>query len=317
MVRNARPVDCPAIPFPPSTATESDGTPVSGLVAVTYATWVRVLSELARMVPFLGETASTGCLRRIRLAAAEALGRIEEGIIHGSVQPFSSIRVSPDAPQPPLTPTAPRIGVLPLASSPFEWSHLLAGLAAVAQLQLDHVVYIVTENPGRNASLLPREMRHEMTRRTLEKFPPLLLYSPIGLSAEGAGLLSVFSLLRLNAFQPMEMFLITGGLESRLGELPSARVREEIRASMADPANGYDDSMHPLSLVVSRAGHAALPVARSPAIVPLDFPMPSALPGAIPAALSGETGRDVLAALPYTAFRHMRRLRVHAAAQTA
>ena len=146
-------------------------TPVSGLVSVTYAAWVRVLAELARMVPFVGDTAASGFLRRIRATAGEYLGRIEEGMMQGSIQPWSSLRLAPDAPVPPLTATAAKIGVFPLSASPFQWAHLMAGFAAMADLGLDHVVYVVTEVAGRERPLLPREVRHAMTRDLLGRFP--------------------------------------------------------------------------------------------------------------------------------------------------
>lgn len=286
-------------------------TPVSGLVSVTYAAWVRVLAELARMVPFIGNTAASERLRAIRAAAGEYLGRIEKLILGGSIQPWSPIRLAPEAPAPPLSPSASKIGVFPLSASPFEWAHLIGGLAAMAELGLDHVVYIVTEGAGQGTTLLPREVRHAMTRELLARFPPLLLYSPVGFQQDEAGAMSLFRLLALNASQPMEVYLITGGTGGTIGEQPSEEVVGQICTAIEGRLNGYDDSMHPVSLVVSKGAGPAGEAGRSPARITMDFPMPSALPGAIPAALSGETGRDALAALPYTAFRHVRRLWTH------
>jgi hypothetical protein len=286
-------------------------TPVSGLVSITYAAWVRVLAELARMVPFVGDTAASESLRRVRAAAGEYLHRIEDHILAGRIQPWSPIRLAPDAPLPPLSACASKIGVFPVSASPFEWAHLVGGLAAMAELGLDHVVYIVTEGAGQGSSLLPREVRHAMTRELLARFPPLLLYSPVGFQQDYAGAMSVFRLLALNASQPMEVCLITGGTGGAIGEEPSENLVGQIRSAITGRLHGYDVSMHPVSFVVSRDAGPAARAVPSPARVSVDFPMPSALPGAIPAALSGETGRDALAALPYTAFRHVRRLWMH------
>jgi hypothetical protein len=305
----------PGLDLPtPVPSARGDGTPVSGLVSITYAAWVRVLAELARMVPFIGDTTASGCLRRIRATAGQYLGRIEEGMVHGSIQPWSSLRLAPDAPVPPLTATAAKIGVFPLSASPFEWAHLVAGLAAMADLALDHVVYIVTEEAGQERPLLPREVRHAMTRDLLGRFPPLLLYSPVGFQQEAAGVLSVFDLLALNASQPMEVYLITGGTGESIGERPSGELVNRIESAMAKRRGGYDESMHPLTLVVGKPEDVVNAGGRPPARVSVDFPLPCADPGAIPAALSGDTGRDALAAVPYTVFRHVRRLWTHSAA---
>jgi hypothetical protein len=290
------------------------GTPVSGQVSITYAAWVRVLAELARMVPFVGDTAASGCLRGIRAMAGAYLRRIEEGIMHGSIQPWSSLRLAPEAPVPPLSASASRVGVFPLSASPFQWAHLVAGLAAMADLGLDHVVYVVTEGADQESSLLPREVRHAMTRDLLGRFPPLLLYSPVGLQQDAAGALSVFDLLALNASQPMEVFLITGGTGQSIGEHPPEELVGRILSAIAERRRGYDESMHPLTLVVAGQEDGGPAGGRSPARVSMVFPLPSALPGAIPAALSGDTGRDALAALPYTVFRHIRRLWTHSTA---
>jgi hypothetical protein len=310
----ARLEDCPALEQPvPALSAPEGGTPVSGLVSVTYAAWVRVLAELARMVPFVGDTAASGCLRRIRSAAGGYLRRIEDGIMHGSIQPWSPLRVAPDAPVPPLSATASKVGVFPVSANPFQWAHLVAGLAAMAELGLDHVVYVVTEGAGQESSLLPREVRHAMTRDLLGRFPPLLLYSPVGFQQEAAGMLSVFHLLALNASQPMEVYLIMGGTGEAIGEHPSEELFGRIRSAMTEGRGGYDESMHPLTLVVARQADVVHASGRSPARVSVEFPLPSALPGAIPAALSGDTGRDALAAVPYTVFRHVRRLWTHSA----
>jgi hypothetical protein len=304
----------PAVDLPVPVLSAADGgTPVSGLVSLTYAAWVRVLAELARMVPYVGDTAGSGCLRKVRTAAGEYLRRIEESIVHGGIQPWSPIRLAPDAPMPPLSPSASKVGVFPLSASPFEWAHLLAGLAAMAHLGLDHVVYIVTEGADQGSSLLPREVRHAMTRDLLGRFPPLLLYSPVGFQQDNAGPLSFFRLLALNASQPMEVYLITGGTEGGIGDHPSEELVGRIRSAMAERRGGYDESMHPVTLVVAKQEDVAHAAGRSPARVSVEFPMPSVLPGAIPAALSGDAGRDALAALPYTAFRHLRRLWTYSA----
>jgi hypothetical protein len=177
-------------------------------------------------------------------------------------------------------------------------------------LNLDHVVYVVTEAADQRSSILPREVRHAMTRDLLARFPPLLLYSPVGFQQDEAGEMALFRLLALNASQPMEVYLITGGTGRTIGEPPSEELIGRIHSATAD-ARTYDGSMHPLTLVVSKAQMDAHTADRSPARVAMDFPMPLALPGAIPAALSGETGRDALAALPYTTFRYVRRLWMH------
>ena len=279
---------------------------MSGLVSITYAAWVRVLAELARMVPFIGDQAADR-LRSVRATAGESLKKIEARIMEGSIQPWSPIRLAPEGPMPPLSPSASRIGIFPLSASPFEWAHLLAGLAAMAELGLDHVVYIVTEAAGRDGSLLPREVRHGMTRDLLGRFPPLLLYSPVGFQEDHEGALALFRLLALNASQPMEVYFITGGIEGTIGQHPSEQLVGRIASAMAARHCGYDESMHPLTLVVPRESPVPVTV-RCPARVSIDFPMPSSLPGAIPAALSGDTGREALSALPYSAFRCVRRL---------
>jgi hypothetical protein len=293
-----------------------DGPPVNGMVSVTYSAWVRVLAELARMVPFVGNATAGAALRQVRATAGELLHRVEVEIMNGAIQPWSPIRLTPEAPISPLNGTATKIGVFPVTSNPFQWCHLLAGLSAIAELQLDHVVYLVVDEDTSGEKLLPREIRRAITRELLARFSPLLLYSPLSVPADKGGVEALFKLLQLNAQQPMAVHFLTGCVDGPKALLPN-EVVGALTAAARKKADGYDNWAHPLSAVFfGGAPDVVLP--GSPIKVStLDFPLPHLAPGGLPAALTSGDEKETLAMLPFTVFRHVRRLWTHTEAKRA
>jgi hypothetical protein len=291
-----------------------DGPPVNGMVSVTYSAWVRVLAELARMVPFVGDATAGAVLRKVRGSAGELLHRIEEEIMNGTIQPWSPLRLTQDAPVSPLSGSAAKIGVFPVTANPFQWRHLLAGLSAIAGLRLDHVVYLVIDDERSEERFLPREVRHAIARELLARFSPLLLYSPVSASPGNGGVDALFKLLQLNGQQPMAVHFLTGGAQGSAA-LPPDQLVDALSTAAGNRAEGYDSWMHPLSEVFF--GQAERPAQNGSTIKVLgvDFPLPELTSAEFPTALMSGDNKEALATLPFTVFRQVRKLWAHTEAK--
>jgi hypothetical protein len=252
-----------------------------GIVSATGPVRDRMIAELERLSPFAGDPDAGAALGHVRARAEELLRRIERGIREGAILPWSFVRLSEAAPFPPLVGCAPNIGVFPVAASPLQWGHIIAALAAMAALGLDHIVFIVTDDA---------ERRHVMAADVLARFAPLLLYSAVD---------SFFDFLRLNARQPMKVHFLCGSAPTGARE----RVAQELAQAMRDGAHDYDPWTHPVSLVFFNGdGDRKAPPLSLPS-VEVELPLPDPLPQWPATTFAGHEGHITPAAIPCTSFR--------------
>ena len=182
------------------------GSPVTGQVEETYSVWLNAREELARMAPIVGDARSGDILHYVRMSIRDLLRSIESGVLACTTRPWLPVRLMPEAPPLPLAWDPLRVGVIPITVDIIDWRCILDGLAAMVQLRLDRVVYVLTESV--TPSEIGREARSEIAGSVLKGFAPLLSFVP---PARGARLrlqdeLARFA--RLNLAQPMELHLV-------------------------------------------------------------------------------------------------------------
>jgi hypothetical protein len=223
------------------------------------------------------------------------------------VKPWVPLRVTPNAYMPVPSAETLKIGVFPLASDPLQWNHLLTGLSAIAELGLDHVVYIVTEDADPSVPHLPQELRNTVTRSFLSHFSPMLLYSPLGAGYAEDATDALFRFIALNDRQPMEVYYIPGNAARRPEGSACRDITEEVEEGARKKTYGYDERSHPVSLVLSRKESAWMSCLMSYRHAFVDFPLPEARADEVLTALAENRSREALASLPYSVYEPVRR----------
>jgi len=117
----------------------------------------------------------------------------------------------------------PQIGIIGGTFDPIHWGHIIFGLKAINQFNLDIVVFA----PGGDMPAYPKYkpdksaqvIRHKLTQAALEPFEPLLRYSRIGLDLPDAGNTNLaLEIYRLNrAANPTIYYL--AGTDTYLGAI--------------------------------------------------------------------------------------------------
>lgn len=229
-----------------------------------------------------------------------ALERIADLLRAGRLEPAAAVRLGPGDPASEPVPRTLRLGVYPVNGNPLHWGHVLCGLEAVAQHELDRVAYVVQGVDRRKLEMsAATELdRHLMARMVLRPFSPLLAYSGIGLGNERVGEENLFELLRLNPRQPIEATYIVGGDHYRVADPagnPDTLVRLEAR--IADPANAFDAARHAVQVLFVERGE------RGP-VVPTRLPV-SFVPEVLEVS-STQVRQGHVAYTPYEAFQYVR-----------
>ena len=268
----------------------------------------RVFGELNLMAQQLGMQMRDEPFAAIYRAAAEHLFAIENLCSDGDIDPRSWVRTcDEDTPCLPY-PRRLRIGFYPIAANPLHWGHVLIGLRAMAGLQLDKVVYVISGRDKRKPGMGFADMRYIKARDMLKLFGPLFACSSLARHSGCDGETNLFRFLKLNRQQPMDMFYIAGGDHYRRfypgTEYPDTLVKLELH--MDARIFSYKPSMHRVSAALIERGSHAGHVETS-----LDVEFLQALPFAasstmIRAALNGTGPRSDLAILPYSAYVDIR-----------
>jgi len=160
-------------------------------------------AELGRAEPVLDTVRHKGRL---------LLSRIGEHIRSGRIDPkHVRIRTSQDAPPAPVVDRTLRVGVYPVAADPFQWAHLLIAMEAMAEFQLDKVVFVLAGDDPRKPHMTPASFRHAMGRAVLAVFAPLFAASSIAMGTVLDGETNIMRMLRLNPEQSIHAFYIVGG----------------------------------------------------------------------------------------------------------
>jgi len=273
----------------------------------------RVFGELSLMAQQLGMGIGDEPFASIYRTAAEHLFTIENLCCDGDIDPRALICASHDDEACLPYPRRLRVGFYPIAANPLHWGHLLIGLRAMAQLQLDKVVYVISGRDERKPGMCCADQRYIMAKDMLKLFGPLFACSSLARYSGCDGETNLFRFLKLNRRQPMNMFYIAGGDHYRRfypgTEYPDTLVK--LESHMDARIFSYKPSTHTISAALiergSHAGHVetclnveflqALPFAASSTM--------------IRAALEGTGPRSDLALLPYSAYVDIRALKLY------
>ncbi len=266
-------------------------------------------SELELMAPVVPREAR-GEVEAIRTEASELLRLVESAVHEGTIIPGVPIRLSAAEPPAPVTRSAIRVGVYPVVADPLHWGHVLDGLAAAANLALDAVVYVVLDQASDGPTVFSRELRHEMARRLLDMFAPLLRYSSVAAGTRHDGPEALFDLLDLNPRQMIEVCYLAA-MDPRSPLRAQAAFRRTVQAlqlGMADSRHLYSGQRTPLTAGFLGELLEPPPASAPPAVfLPTSFLSLSAME--VVAAMSGSGRPGCFARLPYTIYRHVLRVR--------
>ena len=109
-----------------------------------------------------------------------------------------------------------RIGIMSVAANPFHWTHLLMAISAMAEKDLDKVIFVIGGRDRRKPWLGEKQNeRHEMGRQVLRIFAPFFEYSPIAFDRDHDGETSAFMMLSLNPDQEIDLFYLAGADHAR------------------------------------------------------------------------------------------------------
>jgi hypothetical protein len=149
---------------------------------------------------------------RITTVLEEIRSRVAAGKIHPNLPLRLSITDAPVRWPDALTGHFQRVGFLATSGDPFYWGHIYVALCAILELDLNAVVVqVMGDHPHKLEIKQPKEHRHEIARRALEYFFPLLRYTPLGFDNMKIGEENASELLLLNYHLPLEVYYIAGG----------------------------------------------------------------------------------------------------------
>ena len=231
--------------------------------STTRAIYRSIERQLGRMEIELGMEAHTDSFSTVRELAGRFLAQIAGHLEQGRIHPEASFRVSNRQPAPAATQRRLRIGIYPVNGNPLHWGHLLCALEAIAEQELDKVVFVIQGIDARKleASRSTLGHRHRIARRTLNMLHPLVVYSDIGLDNSYVGEENLFRLLQLNRRQQTKAFYMVGtdhyGLVDRHGN-PDTLPR--LQANMRDPSFGFDEFTHEVAALFIERGERGNPV---------------------------------------------------------
>jgi len=154
----------------------------------------------------------TPSLEAVEHSGRLLLSRISEHMRKGRTDPRNArIRTSADEPALPVVDRTLRVGFYAVAGDPLQWGHILIALTAMAELQLDKVVFVLAGDDARKPDMTEADFRHPMGRAVLDTFSPLFDYSSIAVGTTLDGETNIMRMLQLNPGQSIHAFYIVGG----------------------------------------------------------------------------------------------------------
>jgi len=177
------------------------------------AMWDEVRKELEALDPDVMEK-HEGLTPRLYHAMNRTLSSISQKIENGHIRPFArlnTLRHSPEPNDPDLKEVKDeiRVGVLPVTGNPLNWGHVLISLMTMDQMNLDTLVFLVhgdiehkdnTEENGPSTA-----DRHDMVRKVVEQWKPLIRYSDAAIGNSEIGEFNVHEFMKLNPGQKMKV----------------------------------------------------------------------------------------------------------------
>jgi nicotinic acid mononucleotide adenylyltransferase len=183
--------------------------------------------------------------RRISSTLDDALATLTQHFHQGKIDPFFEGLVTEDKHAADRSTTRKlRIGYFPVAADPLHWAHLLTALEAMAQLELDKVVFIVAGADPRKPDLTEVGLRHSMAKSSIGMFHDFFAYSDIAMSGNDDGETNVFRELVRNPHLEITAYYLVGSdhfnweVEKR-GKLQDDTVKK-LEQNMSRPELGFD-----------------------------------------------------------------------------
>jgi len=280
-------------------------TAVERLDPVTGDVLMQVMTELASMMSVLGRGLAARRIAEIQAHTTALLHQIARLMIDREVNPWTRLRLTPDEPPASYSPTAARIGVIPLAANPIHWGHLLSGLSVMIQARLDKIVFVITRDSCPDGDLFPEELRRGAAAEAIAIFQPLFTLVPGSAGRLQTGPASFFRLLGLNSQQIVEAFYVSG-YES----CAPVSINETIDALAKEGKASFGQSgrLHRVSIVRIGTGAGETPALSDARVLVVPSSLPGFSDGTVLTALRSSQRREELAALPACVFRHLRML---------
>jgi hypothetical protein len=261
--------------------------------------------ELSSMEKLLHRHADVEAFAAMDRWARSTLGQIGALVSRGVICPSMAEQEDPDSRFRSRTLRPLRLGVFPIAADPLHWLHVLTGLAAMENLRLDKVVYVVAGEDRRKPMLAPEQFRHLIAREVLKLFSPLLEYSAIALGSAADGEENVFRIIASFPGRPLHAFYIAGSDHNQrfVSSSGDPDTIQKLERGAQGRLLGFNPRNHKLSVVfLDRGGHL------DSTETFLDVHWVRALPlqtssTRIRDALAGKGPLLELSFLPYSAFR--------------
>ena len=166
-------------------------------------------AHLTGLMQWVSDPQCRSCLHEISSIADNLLSTVHDLVQSGQIQPSHRLALAENDGAASVNRKL-RIGVYPLAANPMHWGHILVGLAVVAFLKLDKIVFVIAGRDDRKPLMTPPEIRHQLGVSVLENFSPIFGYSPIALGTGLDGETNFGRILALNSNQRMETWYIAG-----------------------------------------------------------------------------------------------------------
>ncbi len=238
------------------TSTRRDGQLDADLHPVTRRLRKMIKRQLRQSARNRGLGLRDSPFTEIRTRSTASLACIANHLLRGDIDPELSVRVCSSDTYVPIKRTV-RLGVYPVTGNPLHWGHLLAALQAICELVLDQVVFVIQGRDERKgqASRSTETNRHNMGRKTLALFEPLIAYSDIGKGNSFIGEENIFRLLHDNPLTAIEAYYIVGSDHYRLTDAqgrPDTLPR--LQQNMCDPRYRLDSAMHKIHVAFVQRG---------------------------------------------------------------
>ena len=167
-------------------------------------------AHLAGMTRWVSDSECRWCLHEIASMVSDLLSSIHDSVESGQIQPSHRPALAEEERGTAAIARMLRIGIYPLAANPMHWGHILVGLAVMAFLKLDKIVFMIAGSDDRKPGMTAAETRHQLGISVLENFAPIFEYSPIALGTSLDGETNFGRILALNPLQRMETWYIAG-----------------------------------------------------------------------------------------------------------
>ena len=182
---------------------ETDATAVHSIRSLVHA-------HLTGMTQWVSDSECRSCLHEIGSITYDLLSSIHELVRSGRILPSHRLALAEKESRTAAIDRILRIGIYPLAANPMHWGHILVGLAVMAVLKLDKIVFVIAGKDDRKPLMTAPETRHQLGISVLENFAPIFEYSPIALGTSLDGETNFGRILALNTHQRMETWYIAG-----------------------------------------------------------------------------------------------------------